>query len=437
MLRPKAGASQPESGEPGDFSDEPFEWSDEPCRLILLSRFRQWIPAFTMMLVSLISYIDRNTLALFAPTMLGDLHLTGEQYGWVVSGFSIAYLCGNLLWGRWIDNFGLRLVMTAAVAFWSLSSASHAVATGFLSLFVARTALGFGEGATFPGGLRTVVQTLPAEKRARGVAVAYSGGALGAVVTPIIMTPVFEAFGWRGAFWFTGMIGLLWLAAWQFLSRRSDLQKPPEPAVTAASPERLNWRQKRFWSFAVIYAFGALPLGFVLYYAPLYLKVLGKTQVELGHLLWIPPLGWELGYFVWGWWTDRTVAGKGFSTAAYRSLFTILMLLSLPLAAVPFLPSFPAAMFALFFAMFIASGFIVSSVSYATTAFGPRDSGLVAGLGAGSWSALVAVIMPVAGRLFDLQLYPAAFLIAALFPFAGWAIWLALNQGRRRNGLVR
>ena len=85
-------------------------------------------------------------------------------------------------------------------------------------------------------------------------------------------------------------------------------------------------------------------------------------------------------------------------------------------------------MFELFFAMFIAAGFIISSVSYATTAFGLRDSGFLAGLGAGAWGALVAVIMPIAGRLFDQQNYPLAFLITALFPLTGWAIWLALNR---------
>jgi ACS family hexuronate transporter-like MFS transporter len=380
-----------------------------------------------MMLVSLISYIDRNTLALLAPTMLAELHLSGEQYGWVVSGFSIAYMCGNLLWGRWIDTFGLRIAMTAAVGFWSLSSASHALTAGFLTLLVARTALGFGEGATFPGGLRTVVQTLPAEQRARGVAVAFSGGALGAVITPIIMTPVFQAFGWRGAFWFTGAIGLAWIAMWQVLSRRKELQTVAGHTAEETA-NRPSWRDPRFWSFACIYAFGGLPLGFVLYYAPLYLKVLGKTQIELGSLLWIPPLGWEVGYYVWGWWTDRTVSRTGFTTGSYRGLFTILTLLSLPLAAVPFIRSFPFAMFELFFAMFIAAGFVIAGVSYATTAFGLRDSGFLAGLGAGSWSALVAIIMPIAGRLFDQQNYPLAFLITALFPVAGCAIWLALNR---------
>jgi len=36
----------------------------------------------------------------------------------------------------------------------------------------------------------------------------------------------------------------------------------------------------------------------------------------------------------------------------------------------------------------------------------------------------------VAGRLFDEKAYGAAFLLAAVFPVAGWAIWLGLNRER-------
>jgi ACS family hexuronate transporter-like MFS transporter len=76
---------------------------------------------------------------------------------------------------------------------------AHAFAGGFWSFGAARAALGLGEGATFPGGLRTVVQTLPPSQRGRGLAVAYSGGSLGMLVTPLIITPVFLWWGWRGA----------------------------------------------------------------------------------------------------------------------------------------------------------------------------------------------------------------------------------------------
>lgn len=397
---------------------------------MLLSRFRTWAPALSMTLVSLISYIDRNTLALLAPTLLADLQLSGEMYGWVVFAFSIAYMVGNLVWGRWIDNVGLRIAMTAAVSFWSIASGSHAFAVGFLSLLIARTALGFGEGATFPGGLRTVVQTLPATSRARGVAVAYSGGSLGAVITPIVMTPVFLAAGWRGTFLVTGLIGFVWIAYWLILSRREDLRKLP--AVQAA--ERPGWRDARTWSFIFMYAFGGMPLGYVLYYSPLYLRVLGKSQAELGGLLWIPPLGWEIGYFFWGWLTDRFVARSGFNLSAYRALIAALALLSLPLAVVPMISNFPGVMAGLCFATFVCSGFVILAVSYATSVFGLRDSAFLAGLGAGSWSAAVGVVMPLAGRFYDRQDYQAAFLLPVIFPLVGWAAWARLNRG---TGLVR
>src|SRR5260370_18698946 len=152
------------------------------------------------MLVSMISYIDRNTLALLAPTILRDTRLSAEQYGFIISAFSIAYMLGNPVWGRILDRTGLPVGMTAAVSLWTLASASHAFAAGFRTFAAARAILGFGEGATFPGGLRTVMQTLPPEHRARGTAVAYSGGSLGALITPISITPISAARGGRSPF---------------------------------------------------------------------------------------------------------------------------------------------------------------------------------------------------------------------------------------------
>jgi hypothetical protein len=58
-----------------------------------------WLPSVTMMLLTTLSYIDRNTLAILAPTILRDTGLSNEQYGFVISGFSIAYMLCNPLWG--------------------------------------------------------------------------------------------------------------------------------------------------------------------------------------------------------------------------------------------------------------------------------------------------------------------------------------------------
>jgi ACS family hexuronate transporter-like MFS transporter len=381
-----------------------------------------------MMLVSLISYIDRNTLALLAPTILKETGLSAEQYGFIISAFSIAYMIGNPLWGRLLDKIGLPLGMASAVTFWTIASVSHAFAGGMASFAVARAALGFGEGATFPGGLRAALQTLPPHLRSRGIALAYSGGSLGAIVTPIIITPVAAAWGWRGAFWFTGLAGVLWLAVWAVVSRRPDIRARPAEVAKREPAKRLSFRDARIWSFMAAYALGGLPLAFVLYGASIYLnRALGASQERIGAVLWLPPLGWEIGYFVWGWLADRSIQ-SGERMRGYRRLLTAAMLLSLPLALTSRVESFWAVMFELFFAMFVAAAFVIVTISYATYVYSSDNAGLIAGLGAGSWSAMVALVMPVFGRLFDQARWDAAFGLAALFPVVGFSVWRWVNR---------
>lgn len=387
-----------------------------------------WIPSLTMLLVSLISYVDRNTLALLSPTILKETGLSVEQYGYIISAFSIAYMIANPVWGMLLDRFGLRLGMTASVSFWTLASAVHAFATGFWHFAIARAALGFGEGATFPGGLRAAVQSLPGHLQSRGIAVSYSGGSLGAVVTPLIVTPIAAAWGWRGAFLATGFIGLLWLAIWSIVSRRPDMSTKKH---TVTAKPHVRWSDPKVWAFMASYALGGFPLAFVLYQSAIYLnRALGASQVDVGKVLWIPPLGWEIGYFVWGWITDRTASGAR-PLRAYRILFGVAAVLSLPLAAVTQITSFPIVLFQLFFAMFAAAGFVIVPISYATRVFSAANAGLIAGVGAGSWGALVALVMPTFGRLFDQRLYNQAFLATALFPLAGYTIWSIINRSQK------
>lgn len=396
------------------------------------SSWRLWLPALSMLLVSLISYIDRNTLALLAPTILQESRLSAEQYGWIISAFSVAYMAGNPLWGRWLDRWGVRSGMLLAVAFWTAASAAHALVAGFAGFAAARAALGFGEGATFPGGLRTVVQTLPERWRARGVAIAYSGGSLGAVLTPLIVTPIYAAWGWRAAFLFTGGIGALWLLWWTFISRRPELRATHAPHAEHQHAGRIRLTDPRLWAFMASYALGCLPLAFVIYQAPLYFaRALGKSQVEIGAVLWIPPLGWECGYFLSGWLVDRLRRGRQDSLPVYRGLTLAAALLTLPLALGPSIHSFPLLLALLFWAMLVAGGNVIISISYATHVFTTANAGLIAGLGAGSWSAFVALAMPWFGRMMDARAWQASFLAATAIPVAGFVLWFLLSRPAR------
>ena len=131
-----------------------------------------------MMLCSLLSYLDRQILAILSPSILAETHMSVETYTKIVLAFSVAYMIGNPFWGAVIDRIGLRIGMTMAVGIWTVASASHAVMSGFAGFAAARAVLGFGEGATFPGGLRTAMDSLPPEKQSRGIALAYTAARL-------------------------------------------------------------------------------------------------------------------------------------------------------------------------------------------------------------------------------------------------------------------
>ena len=379
-----------------------------------------------MMVCSWLSYVDRQILAVLSPTILGDTGMSAERYTLVVSAFSITYMLANPLWGSVLDYVGLRTGMLIAVAIWSLASASHAwVGHGtaaFLGFAAARAVLGLGEGATFPGGFRTALDSLPVNRQSRGMAIAYSGGSLGAILTPLMVAPIAARYGWRPAFLLTGGLGAAWLALWWIFAR------PPYLPCSQSRPAKLVWPnplERRFWMLICGYALGAFALAPVLYLAPLYLnRGLGLAQADILKVLWIPPLGWETGYLFWGWVSDRYLVNQ----PRPARIIVLLILLGLPVGAVTFFQSEILVMSVFFLAMFAAGGFIVVFLRIAMRSYPPGQSSMVAGLAAGSWSALVAVLLPVLGWLFDQQRYMETFLVVMLVPILGASLWLWLTR---------
>ena len=385
--------------------------------------WRMWLPPGVMMLCTLLAYIDRQTLAVLSPTILSDTGLNAASYSLALSYFSIAYMIANPLWGSVLDYVGLRAGMLVAVFIWTAASVAHGWVAGFMGFAVARTVLGVGEGAAFPGGFRTAVESLPASSQSRGMALAYSGASLGNLITPLLVTPIALAFGWRFAFWITGAMGAAWLALWWAIAR------PPWLALqsrrTAPQFSWPNLFDRRALLVMSTFGLGGFGLGVVLYMSPLYLnRALGFTQADLGRILWIPSVGYQCGYFFWGWIADRYI--KGDIRRATR-IFLLLTALALPPALTPLAGRW--VVLALFFwAMFIADGFIMTALRMGAHLFPREQAGMVAGLGSGSWSAVLAAMLPLYGRWMDAHNYAAIFVSMSLIPALGTVVWLAFSR---------
>jgi MFS family permease len=389
-----------------------------------------------MTLLGLLSYVDRSVLAILSPTILASLHLSATQYGYAILVFSLSYMVANPIWGLWMDRAGLWIITIVAVAIWSIASGSHGLMMGFVGMCFARGVLGFGEGATFPAGLKTVTETLPEEKRSFGLGIAYSGSSLGAALTPLLITPVAIRWGWRVAFGVTALLGVLWIGLWCVLRvcgwYAAPSNAPIEMAKEFPSASGSRWNPNLF-AAAAAYGLGAAPLAFGLYAAPLYLtRVMHLSQASLGHLLWLPPAGWEAGYLIFGRLADRrrrTDLENGRSRRP-GDVFVVLsaagfLIMLAPLAAQTRLPV-AATMILFFLQMFVAGGFVVFALADGMAVLPKEHSAFLAGFSISAWALVTGLLMPVLGHLFDHRQYVLTFWVVACLPPVGTALWRIL-----------
>jgi MFS transporter, ACS family, aldohexuronate transporter len=387
--------------------------------------WRKWVPCIGMALCSWLSFVDRQVLAILSPTILKDTGLTAQNFTDAASFFFLAYTLSNPIWGSILDYVGLRVGMLLAVGIWTAASMSHAWMSAFAGFALARAVLGFGEGATFPGGLRTAVESLPASVRARGIALSFSGGTIGAVMMPLLLGPLAIRYGWRTAFLATGGLGLIWLAIWTAIAR------PPFLPKVAQRPAKMTWPnlfERRVWALVFSYALPAISPGPILTIVALYLNQrLNQSQADVNQLVWIPPLTWGIGYFFWGWAADKFAANN----PRPIGMFLLLTVASLTLGATTWTTSVPLAIALISFSTFIGGGFQMVALKVGSYAFPREQAAMMSGIASGSWSLVNFVLLRAIGpwsNWMNDQRWEEIFWLIALLPAIGVAVWLVLSR---------
>jgi len=182
-------------------------------------------------LLYLILFVNRVNISTAAPLMKADLKLSNAQLGLVFSAFAIPYALFQLI-GGWIgDKFGPRLTLSMCCALVGVSTILTGAARGFVSLFVLRLALGFGEGPAFPTATRAMSSWTPARNWGFAQGITHSFGRLGTALTPPIMAALLLFLSWRGSFVVLGMLSCAWLFVWVWYFRNDPAK---HPAITEA-----------------------------------------------------------------------------------------------------------------------------------------------------------------------------------------------------------
>jgi len=230
----------------------------------------------------LITYVDRVNIGTAASEIQKELHLSNTQLGLVFSAFAYPYLLFQVI-GGWVgDHFGPRRTLFWCGLIWAAATIMTGFVTGIVTLFIARVALGFGEGATFPTATRAMQYWTPADRRGFAQGLTHAFARLGNAVTPPLIAVLMAWLTWRGSFIVLGLVSMLWGVVWVLYFRNEPRDHPaitadelaslpPRPAVTR--PE-VPWGPllRRMWPVTLTYFCYGWSLWLYLNWLPLFFK---------------------------------------------------------------------------------------------------------------------------------------------------------------------
>lgn len=161
-----------------------------------------------------LNYMDRQAVAVVGDKITGEFRIRFEDLGWIIAAFQISYALFQVPAGFLVDRWNVRWTYAGAVIWWSAAAIAVAMAPTLGVLMACRAVLGLGESFNWPCALRVTSRVLPPADRSLGNGIFNSGAAVGAVVTPLVVTPLTLVYGWRVAFAAIGAVGFVWVAVW-------------------------------------------------------------------------------------------------------------------------------------------------------------------------------------------------------------------------------
>src|SRR5689334_10331012 len=84
----------------------------------------------TLLLSTILNYLDRQTISILAPTLQHQMGFDNEHLGWLFAIFYYSYTIFQFAVGPILDRFNLRWCFALAVMSWSLVSGLTGLAVG-------------------------------------------------------------------------------------------------------------------------------------------------------------------------------------------------------------------------------------------------------------------------------------------------------------------
>jgi ACS family hexuronate transporter-like MFS transporter len=273
----------------------------------------RWRILVLLFLVTVINFVDRQTLSVVSPLLRDRLHLSNTDYGRIVSAFMFGMMVGEFPVGWGMDRFGVRRGFSFTVIWWSIAEALHAFARSALQFSVVRFWMGTGECGNFSGGMKVVSEWFPARERAFAVGVFNAGSMIGSLVAPPAIVYITLKFGWHWAFLGPSSLGFVWVILWRYayypLEKHPGVSQPEREYIRAGMskigpppPNQTLLRHRQTWGLIACRFLVGPVVQFYWFWMPAYLhQSRGFSLADIGMFAWIPYLFGDIGSIGGGW----------------------------------------------------------------------------------------------------------------------------------------
>lgn len=194
------------------------------------SRVRFFL-AFWLFVISGVAFLDRTNISIAGLQIASEYGLSNQRLGWIFSAFLIGYAGFQLPAGVLAARYGPRRVLALGVIWWGIATAATAMLPSTMGHAVAllmgiRFLLGAGEAVIYPAANQFVARWVPRNERGFVNGLIFAGVGAGSGLTPPLLTWLIVAHGWRSAFWFSAVVGLIAGAVWWVFARDRPRDHP-------------------------------------------------------------------------------------------------------------------------------------------------------------------------------------------------------------------
>jgi MFS family permease len=242
-----------------------------------------------LLVIYILNFLDRQIVSILAEPIKMELGLKDWQLG-VLTGLSFAlfYTVLGIPIARTAETGNRPRIIAAAAAVWSLFTMACGFAQNFAQLVLFRIGVGVGEAGCTPPAHSLITDYTPREKRASALAFYSLGTPIGGLLGLALGGLIADAYGWRMAFVFAGLPGILMaIVAWTTLVEPRKKLGVDLATLRANRPDfkaaMAEIRSKRtFWLIAFAAAIKAfIGYGAAAFIAPFFFRNHAEELTEI------------------------------------------------------------------------------------------------------------------------------------------------------------